>query len=143
MFCDTKVIDKMSGVQQRLNLKRTPIDTWSLREQLTLASSVLKSGDQNWVTVSRMMKQFAEPGRPHDWINQKTCAAQYNLLEERFDIKRPKRGEKIEAGESPMELIVKKLSQERIDELGIIEMSQDQVIRNISNLSFRKNCIRG
>ena len=43
----------MSGVQQRLNLKRTPIDTWSLREQLTLASSVLKSGDQNWVTVSR------------------------------------------------------------------------------------------
>ena len=109
----------MSGVQQRLNLKRTPIDTWSLREQLTLASSVLKSGDQNWVTVSRMMKQFAEPGRPHDWINQKTCAAQYNLLEERFDIKRPKRGEKIEAGESPMELIVKKLSQERIEELGI------------------------
>ena len=107
----------MSGVQQRLTLKRQT-DTWSLREQLTLASAVLKSGDQNWVTVSRMMKQFAEPGRPHDWINQKTCAAQYNLLEERFDIRRPKRGEKIEAGESPMELIVKKLSQERIEELG-------------------------
>ena len=71
--------------------------------------------------TSMLMKQLAEPGRPHDWINQKTCAAQYNLLEERFDIKRPKRGEKIEAGESPMELIVKKLSQERIDELGIIE----------------------
>ena len=68
-----KVI-KMSGVQQRLNLKRTPIDTWSLREQLNLASAVLKSGDQNWVTVSRMMKQLAEPGRPNDWINQKTCA---------------------------------------------------------------------
>ena len=65
-----------------------------------------------------MMKQFAEPGRPHDWINQKTCAAQYNLLEERFDIKRPKRGEKIEAGSSPMEMIVKKLSDERIAELG-------------------------
>ena len=107
----------MSGVQQRLTLKRQT-DTWSLREQLTLASAVLKSGDQNWVTVSRMMKQFAEPGRPHDWINQKTCAAQYNLLEEKFDIRRPKRGEKIEAGESPMELIVKKLSLERIEELG-------------------------
>ena len=40
----------MSGVQLRLSLKRTPIDTWSLREQLTLASAVLKSGDQNWVT---------------------------------------------------------------------------------------------
>ena len=108
----------MSGVQLRLSLKRTPIDTWSLREQLTLASAVLKSGDQNWVTVSRLMKQFAEPGRPHDWINQKTCAAQYNLLEERFDIRRPKRGEKIEAGSSPMEMIVKKLSAERIEELG-------------------------
>ena len=88
----------------------------------TLDSAPGQSGDQNWVTVSRMMKQFAEPGRPHDWINQKTCAAQYNLLEERCDIKRPKRGEKIEAGESPMELIVKKLSQERIDELGIFYM---------------------
>jgi len=121
----------MSGVQQRLNLKRTPIDTWSLREQLTLASSVLKSGDQNWVTVSRMMKQFAEPGRPHDWINQKTCAAQYNLLEERFDIKRPKRGEKIEAGESPMELIVKKLSQERIDELEKIVSEEKEEIEQL------------
>lgn len=121
----------MSGVQQRLNLKRTPIDTWSLREQLTLASSVLKSGDQNWVTVSRMMKQFAEPGRPHDWINQKTCAAQYNLLEERFDIKRPKRGEKIEAGESPMELIVKKLSQERIDELEKIVSEEKEEIEKL------------
>ena len=110
----------MSGVQQRLNLKRTPIDTWSLREQLSLASAVLRSGDQNWVTVSRMMKGFCEPGRPADWINQKTCALQYNLLEEKFDIKRPKRGEKMEATESPMELIVKKLSQERIAELGNI-----------------------
>ena len=34
--------DKMSGVQQRLKLKQTPIDTWSLKEHLTLASAVLK-----------------------------------------------------------------------------------------------------
>ena len=33
---------KMSGVQQRLKLKQTPIDTWSLKEHLTLASAVLK-----------------------------------------------------------------------------------------------------
>ena len=32
----------MSGVQQRLKLKQTPIDTWSLKEHLTLASAVLK-----------------------------------------------------------------------------------------------------
>jgi len=125
----------MSGVQQRLNLKRTPIDTWSLREQLTLASAVLKSEDQNWVTVSRMMKQFAEPGRPHDWINQKTCAAQYNLLEERFNIRRPKRGEKLGAGESPMELIVNKLSQERISELEKIVAIEKEEIQKLERQS--------
>ena len=94
----------MSGVQQRLKLKQTPIDTWSLKEHLTLASAVLKwvyiqcvnypkeikqinirncvvdvsvkgiimtnvfrNGDQNWVSVSRTMKQLGEGGRPSDW----------------------------------------------------------------------------
>ena len=32
----------MAGVQQRLKLKQTPIDTWSLREHLILASAVLR-----------------------------------------------------------------------------------------------------
>ena len=54
----------MTGVQQRLKLKQMAIDTWSLREQLFLASAVLRSGDQNWVSVSRTMKQAGEPGRP-------------------------------------------------------------------------------
>jgi hypothetical protein len=36
----------MAGVQQRLKLKQTPIDTWSVKEHLTLASAVLRSGDQ-------------------------------------------------------------------------------------------------
>lgn len=29
-------------------MKMVSIDTWSVREQLCLASSVLRSGDQNW-----------------------------------------------------------------------------------------------
>ncbi len=37
---------KMAGVQQRLKLKQTPIDTWSVKEHLTLASAVLRTGDQ-------------------------------------------------------------------------------------------------
>lgn len=37
------------GAQQRLHLKQMAIDTWSLKEQLGLASAVLRSGDQNWV----------------------------------------------------------------------------------------------
>ena len=39
----------MSGVQQRLKLKQTPIDTWSLKEHLTLASAVLK-----WVSYAEL-----------------------------------------------------------------------------------------
>jgi len=120
----------MSGVQQRLKLKQTAIDTWSLREHLTLASAVLRSGDQNWVSVSRTMKQAGEPGRPQDWFSQKNCALQYNLLQEKFDIPRPKRGEKIEGGESPAEIIVKKLSVERMEELQkILEEEKAEILK--------------
>ena len=47
----------------RLLLKQKTIDSWSLKEQLGLASAVLRSGDQNWVSVSRQMKPFSEDGR--------------------------------------------------------------------------------
>ena len=70
-------------IQHRLMLKTHAIDTWSLREQLGLASAVLRSGDQNWVSVSRQMKPFAEDGRPNDWFSQKNCALQYKLLLEK------------------------------------------------------------
>ena len=70
-------------IQHRLMLKTHAIDTWSLREQLGLASAVLRSGDQNWVSVSRQMKPFAEEGRPSDWFSQKNCALQYKLLLEK------------------------------------------------------------
>ena len=70
-------------IQHRLMLKTHAIDTWSLREQLGLASAVLRSGDQNWVSVSSQMKPFAEEGRPNDWFSQKNCALQYKLLLEK------------------------------------------------------------
>ena len=70
-------------IQHRLMLKTHAIDTWSLREQLGLASAVLRSGDQNWVSVSRQMKPFAEEGRPNDWFSQKNCALQYKILLEK------------------------------------------------------------
>lgn len=107
----------MSGVQQRLKLKQTPIDTWSLKEQLTLASAVLRTGDQNWVSVSRTMKQFWEPGRPPDWYSQKNCALQYNLILEKADLPRRKRGEKLDGADSPGQLIVKSLGEKREEQL--------------------------
>uniref|UniRef100_A0A665UTH2 Uncharacterized protein n=1 Tax=Echeneis naucrates TaxID=173247 RepID=A0A665UTH2_ECHNA len=57
-----------------------PPEPWSVREKLCLATSVMKSGDQNWVSVSRAIKPFAEPGRPPDWFSQKHCASKYSEL---------------------------------------------------------------
>ena len=106
------------GVQQRLTLKQTAIDTWSMKEQLGLASAVLRSGDQNWVSVSRQMKPFSEDGRPADWFSQKNCALQYNLLLGKVDTPRRKRGEKaVESVETPGEVIVRRLTTDRIKEL--------------------------
>ncbi|XP_076301386.1 bromodomain containing 8 [Lasioglossum baleicum] len=106
----------MASVQDRLKLKRT-YDNWSTREQLCLASSVLKSGDQNWMSVSRSLKAIVEKEtlRPPDWFSQKSCASQYAYLLENADT--PKR-KKRESGETTGESIVRKLTQERITELG-------------------------
>lgn len=120
------------GVQQRLLLKQTAIDTWSLKEQLGLASAVLRSGDQNWVSVSRQMKPFSEDGRPSDWFSQKNCALQYNLLLNKVDTPRRKRGEKssVESVETPGEAIVRKLTSERIKELRkVIEEETNQLMQ--------------
>ncbi|XP_076631271.1 bromodomain containing 8 isoform X1 [Colletes latitarsis] len=108
----------MTSVQDRLKLKRS-YDNWSIREQLCLASSVLKSGDQNWMSVSRSLKAFVEKEtlRPPDWFSQKSCAIQYAHLLENADT--PKR-KKRESGETTGESIVRKLTQERIAELGQI-----------------------
>ncbi|XP_076759435.1 bromodomain containing 8 isoform X1 [Xylocopa sonorina] len=115
----------MTSVQDRLKLKRS-YDNWSTREQLCLASSVLKSGDQNWMSVSRSLKAFVEKEtlRPPDWFSQKSCAIQYAHLLENADT--PKR-KKRESGETTGELIVRKLTQERIAELGqILAFQRDE-----------------
>ncbi|CAD1475128.1 unnamed protein product, partial [Heterotrigona itama] len=108
-----------------LKLKRS-YDTWSTREQLCLASSVLKSGDQNWISVSRSLKAIVEKEtlRPPDWFSQKSCAIQYARLLENADT--PKR-KKRESGETTGESIVRKLTQERIVELGqILAFQRDE-----------------
>ncbi|XP_069700176.1 bromodomain-containing protein 8 isoform X3 [Periplaneta americana] len=110
----------MNSVQERLKLKRVPIDTWSTKEKLCLASAVLRSGDQNWMSVSRALRLFGEPGRPIDWFSQKSCALQYgNLLENVDTPKRKKRTDKSgsEHVETPGEAIVRNLTHERINEL--------------------------
>ncbi|XP_046383670.1 titin homolog isoform X2 [Ischnura elegans] len=109
---------KMAAVQERLKLKRVQIDTWTTREKLCLASAVLRSGDQNWVSVSRTLRGFDELNRPPDWFSQKNCALQYSSLLEKVDTPKRKRGERGEVHvETPGECIVRKLTSERVEEL--------------------------
>lgn len=113
--------EKMASVQERLQLKRVPLDKWSISEQLYLASAVATSGDQNWMSVSRNMKMACGDSRPTEWFSQKSCAAQYEkLLENVGTTKRKKRSEKDttpQVVETPIEMIVRKLTQDRIAEL--------------------------
>ncbi|XP_017083301.2 bromodomain-containing protein 8 [Drosophila eugracilis] len=133
-----------AGVQERLQLSRVPLDTWSKREQLILASAVSCSGDQNWITVSRTLKAICGNGngsgggpnnhsRPADWFSQKNCAVQYgNLLESVEATKRKKRSSESSAGvsspatvETPTELLLKRLTEERQAEIKA-QMRHDQ-----------------
>ncbi|XP_047675323.1 bromodomain-containing protein 8 isoform X1 [Tachysurus fulvidraco] len=127
-----------TGVGKHKMLALGPTEPWSIREKLCLASSVMRSGDQNWVSVSRAIKPFSESGRPPDWFSQKTyrpetncfsrlphisrpceqhCASQYSELLETTEAPKRKRGEKGEVVETIEDVIVRRLTAERIDEL--------------------------
>ncbi|XP_041704411.1 bromodomain-containing protein 8-like isoform X1 [Coregonus clupeaformis] len=106
-----------SGVGKHKMLSAGPTEPWSLREKLCLASSVMRSGDQNWVSVSRAIKPFSEQGRPADWFSQKHCASQYSELLEATEAPKRKRGEKGEVVETIEDVIVRRLTAERIEEL--------------------------
>uniref|UniRef100_UPI00398E40F3 bromodomain-containing protein 8-like isoform X2 n=1 Tax=Pristiophorus japonicus TaxID=55135 RepID=UPI00398E40F3 len=116
-----------AGTGKHKLLSTGPTEPWSIREKLCLASSVMRSGDQNWVSVSRAIKPFAEPGRPPDWFSQKHCASQYSELLETTETPKRKRGEKGEVVETVEDVIVRKLTAERIDELKkLIKESQEK-----------------
>ncbi|XP_057205350.1 bromodomain-containing protein 8 isoform X4 [Triplophysa rosa] len=106
-----------TGVGKHKMLSLGPTEPWSIREKLCLASSVMRSGDQNWVSVSRAIKPFSEPRRPPDWFSQKHCASQYSELLETTEAPKRKRGEKGEVVETIEDVIVRRLTAERIEEL--------------------------
>ncbi|KAM8908230.1 bromodomain-containing protein 8 isoform 3-T3 [Spinachia spinachia] len=106
-----------SGIGKHKIQNVGPTEPWSVREKLCLASSVMRSGDQNWVSVSRAIKPFSEPGRPPDWFSQKHCASQYSELLEATEAPKRKRGEKGEVVETIEDVIVRRLTTERIEEL--------------------------
>lgn len=128
------------NVQERLQLKRIPLDKWSNREQLCLAMAVLCSGDQNWMSVSRALKMMCGTNRPTDWFSQKFCAAQYGKLLE--NVETPKRKKRTaterdnpEAATTiiPGELIVRKLVQERTGELKKLVEEEQREYRQLAS----------
>ncbi|XP_060648802.1 bromodomain-containing protein 8 [Drosophila nasuta] len=118
-------------------MSRTPLDTWTKREHLCLASAVSCSGDQNWITVSRTLKSVCGNNgntRPADWYSQKNCAVQYgHLLETVETTKRKKRTNESSgfsspatvAVETPTELLLRRLTEERLAEIKT-QMRRDQ-----------------
>lgn len=124
-------MSNLPSIQERLQLKRVPLDKWSVKEKLCLASAVACSGDQNWMSVSRALKMLCGANRPGDWFSQKSCAAQYGKLLENVETpKRKKRTNSERDGvasvETPGENILRKLTQERIIELKKIIQEEAQ-----------------
>ncbi|XP_062511370.1 uncharacterized protein LOC134187263 [Corticium candelabrum] len=88
---------------------------WTMRERLVLSSSVLNSGDQNWVSVSRIVKPLLEAGvKQPDQFSQKNCALEYSDMLEKVAALKRKRSTEIGTGETPGERIVRRLTFERI-----------------------------
>lgn len=108
-------------------LKQPIVDEWSIREKLALASTVLKSGDQNYNSVTRPLKAFGEPNRPADWFSQKNCALQYDELLEKAAPKR-KRGERGE--ETAQHVIVRDLTNKRLEELRQLIAAETEKLEN-------------
>lgn len=126
----SEVVSEPSVFPEHKLLSTGPTEPWSIREKLCLASSVMRSGDQNWVSVSRAIKPFAEPGRPPDWFSQKHCASQYSELLETTETPKRKRGEKGEVVETVEDVIVRKLTAERVEELKkVIKETQERYRR--------------
>ncbi len=144
--------EQQRAQQQRLQYKQTIIDTWTTKEKMVLASAVLcMGGEQNWVSVSRVMKQYAEANvlerpRPADWFSQKNCALQYNKLQDALGSSGTprRRGRQGEAGtgagaaagaqggsETSEQRILKGLKDDRMNELLELMTEQENQMRQM------------
>lgn len=108
-----------------MNLQPIPSSLSLLRRGTCISSHC-----RTRVSVSRAIKPFAEPGRPPDWFSQKHCASQYSELLETTETPKRKRGEKGEVVETVEDVIVRKLTAERVEELKkVIKETQERYRR--------------
>ncbi|XP_059173866.1 bromodomain-containing protein 8-like isoform X2 [Physella acuta] len=115
-----------TNTNPRLKPKK-PLDVWSVREKLCLASAVFKIGDQNWVSVSRSIKPYVEPHRPPDWFHQRNCLLQYFDMMEQLEQPKRKRGGDRSETDTPSLQIMRKMTIERSEQLKkeMLEMQQE------------------
>ncbi|XP_063232941.1 bromodomain-containing protein 8 isoform X4 [Bacillus rossius redtenbacheri] len=116
-------------------MKAVHMDLWSIKEKLCLASAVVQEGEQDWSAVSRLLQPFLEPNRPPDWFSESNCALQYNALLEKVEVPRRKKRSGPDKGdakiESPGEIIKKKLTDERIEELKrLMQLEKEQYLKD-------------
>jgi len=113
---------------------KKPLDVWSTREKLCLASAVFKIGDQNWLSVSRAIKPYAEKNRPPEWFHQKNCVSQYYDMLEQLEQQQPKRkrGDKCE-NDTPSLQIMRKMTIERSEQLKKEIMEMQQSFKTLEN----------
>lgn len=93
---------------------------WTIREQLILASAVQRSGDQNWVSVSRAIKPLVESdGWSSDYFSQKNCAQQYSSMLDKAGTHKRKRSTEgsTEGAETAGQQIVRELTEKYIKQL--------------------------
>ncbi|CAG8484572.1 11955_t:CDS:2 [Ambispora gerdemannii] len=61
-------------------------DTWTAFEKLLLAQAVYKYGDDNWLAVSRIMKQHPMIERQAEFFSPKICSNKYRVLIEPYEL---------------------------------------------------------
>ena len=53
---------------------------WTSLEQLALVSAIVKKGDSNWPTVSRLVRPYISPSKNIELFSAKNCALKYDHL---------------------------------------------------------------
>ena len=53
---------------------------WTSLEKLALVSAIVKKGDNNWPTVSRLVRPYISPSKNIELFSAKNCALKYDHL---------------------------------------------------------------
>ncbi|KAJ6222109.1 hypothetical protein RDWZM_000654 [Blomia tropicalis] len=107
-------------------VQQPPIDVWTTREKLILATNVKGGGDRNWNAVVRKHQNVDVENRPSNWFTTKFCAQQCRVLLDEVEV--PKRSTKSrkdnlekrpdeQVSTTAIDIVVRNLTSQHINEL--------------------------